>query len=388
MIFRIIIPLMLLIALPDVYIWMRQLRKPTFGRMECVLWLLPSAGLMVFTLLLAIVPNFVPDNIYWINLYIALLGVWVIPKFVYTLCAAIGHGVCRLVSSHRNWGKAVGMVLALYIAFVVTWGYVVGFGDIRVHQVDLDFSDLPDGFDGLRIVQFSDAHVGTYTGRRMDILRRAVDSINAQHPDVICFTGDIQNVQPSELVPVLPLLSQLRAPMGVYSVLGNHDYSMYLNTDEQTRHANEQWLCQMERQMGWTLLLDEHRTLRRGADSIFIAGMENDGEPPFPAKGDVARTVKGIPHGAFTLMLQHDPSAWQCHIIPKSEAQLTLSGHTHGGQIEIFGFRFTHIGGKRDLGLYRLANRYLYVSGGLGGVLPLRYGVEPEITLFVLHQKR
>ena len=387
MILRILIPLLLLILLPDVYLWLHRLRRPSYTWAERLLWLLPSLGMVVFTIILACAPSFVPDDIYWVRLYIALLGVWVLPKFVYALCSSIGWGVCHMAHRRHNWGRLVGIALGGYIIYVFIYGYTIGFGDIQVRHIDLAVKDLPARFDGVRIAHFSDAHVGTYTGRRTDILRRAVDSIMAQRPDLICFTGDIQNVQPAEVEPVVPLLSRLHAPLGVFSVLGNHDYASYQTQDENVRQASVNRLCHTERAMGWQLLRNEHCVVRRGGDSIVVAGMENDGEPPFPALGDAARTMQGVPHKTFTLMLQHDPSAWQRTILPKTQAQLTLSGHTHGGQVSIFGLRFTQWGGRKDLGLYCQGGRYLYVSGGLGGVLALRYGVPPEITIIALHRK-
>ena len=182
----------------------------------------------------------------------------------------------------------------------------------------------------------------------------------------------------------MPMLARLKAPLGVYSVLGNHDYATYLGGTDEERIRAEQRLCQMERGLGWHLLLNDNCVIRCGSDSIFIAGMENDGEPPFPSRGDVGKTMRGIPAGAFTLMLEHDPSSWTRTILPHSTAQVTLSGHTHGGQIELFGLRFTQLRQRHDLGLYREGQRWLYVNAGLGGVVPMRYHVNPEITIITL----
>ncbi len=384
MIARIFILILLMIVLPDVYLWLHRLRRPKYSWTERILWLLPSALMIVFSIILALLPDFVPNDIYWMRLYIALLGIWVIPKLVYTLCSAIGLAVCRLAHSHRNWGRAVGFILAAAIVYIFVYGYTIGFGNIRVRHITLTFDNLPEQFDGLRIAQLSDIHAGTYTGRYAGILDRAIDSILAQKPDIICFTGDIQNVQPAELEPAMPILSRLHAPMGVWAVLGNHDYATYMAGTEASRRQAIQHLYQMERQMGWKLLLNENHALRRNGDSIFIAGMENDGEPPFPSTANTEKTMRGIPSSAFTLMLEHDPSSWTRTILPHTTAQLTLSGHTHGGQIELFGMRFTQLRQPHDLGLYHEANRYLYVSAGLGGVVPIRFHVDPEITIITL----
>lgn len=384
MIARVFIPLLLIIILPDVYLWLHRLRRPVYSWAERLLWLAPSALMIVFSGILAVSPSFVPDDIYWAQLYIALLGVWVVPKLVYVLCSAIGLAICRLAHSRRNWGRLVGIGIAGYMVYAFVYGYTIGFADIEVKHVTLAVDNLPKEFDGLRVAHLSDAHVGTYTGRRAQILSRAVDSTLAQRPDLICFTGDIQNVKPAELEPVMPMLARLKAPLGVYSVLGNHDYATYLGGTDEERSRAEQRLCQMERGLGWHLLLNDNCVIRRGSDSIFIAGMENDGEPPFPSRGDVGKTMRGIPAGAFTLMLEHDPSSWTRTILPHSTAQVTLSGHTHGGQIELFGLRFTQLRQRHDLGLYREGQRWLYVNAGLGGVVPMRYHVNPEITIITL----
>ena len=246
--------------------------------------------------------------------------------------------------------------------------------------------DLPEAFDGYRIVQFTDAHVGSFTGSHVHLLERAVDTIMAQQADAIVFTGDLQNVQPSELYPVRELLSRLSARDGVFSVLGNHDYSMYFNGPEAVKIANEREMITRQRQFGWDLLLNEHRVIRREADSIVIAGTENDGKPPFPSRADLPKALKGVSKSAFIVMLQHDPSAWERNILPHSHAQLTLSGHTHGGQISLFGLRPTRFSYKQDKGLYTQGQRSLFVSSGLGGVVSFRFGVPPEVVVITLRR--
>ena len=139
-----------------------------------------------------------------------------------------------------------------------------------------------------------------------------------------------------------------------------------------------------ETSVGWQLLLNDNRIVRRGSDSIVIAGGENDGRPPFPAKADLKKTMRGINAKSFVVMLQHDPSAWRRHILPQTNAQLTLSGHTHGGQISLFGFRPTELVGKEDDGLYAEGKRKLFVSTGLGGFIPFRFYMNPEVVEITL----
>ena len=239
------------------------------------------------------------------------------------------------------------------------------------------------------MVQFSDVHVGTYDDSNRWLLQRAVDSINAQHADVILFTGDLQNRQPSELDGSSSILSRLHAPDGVYSVFGNHDYPDYLRVPLETKLSKFMELIDREEKMGWKVLLNSHATIRRGTDSLIIAGMENDGDGRhFAQRGNIAHTLDGVRRSAYVVMMQHDPSSWRRKILPHSHAQLTLSGHTHAMQFAIAGwspvdFIYTEWGG-----LYELSGRHLFVSTGLGGFIPFRFGVPGEIVVITLKHKK
>ena len=314
--------------------------------------------------------------------------------------------LCRWLLPKR-YGRWVGLVLAALLLGMIPYGIYVGFEKLEVHQMEFASSDLPEAFDGYRIVQFSDAHVGTYGGSRMVLLRQLVDSINAQRADAIVFVGDLENIHPDELKPQLATLSQLKAKDGVYSVLGNHDYPTYLDCDEAMKKQCLQQTTALERQTGWQLLLNEHRVIlrpkkgvvaqqRSDSDSIVIAGMENWGKVKrMPRRGDVKKTLEGIDCQTFAgegqrvgvpfiLMLQHDPTCWRKHILPESHAQLTLSGHTHGGQFSLFGwspatFSYTEWGGMAYEG-----PRAIYVSVGLGALIPFRLNMTGEIVVVTL----
>ena len=387
MISRILIPLLLAILLPDLYIERRNWKSKRKAKwpLRILRWAL-SLGMVVFTFVIADAKNFIPDSVEMLNIYLICLGLLVVPKFVYVGCAIIGRVFARLRHSTTNWGKAVGYLLAAICLYVFAYGWTFGANKLDVNHVEIYSPDLPEAFDGYRIVQFTDAHVGSFVGSHAHLLGRAVDTIMAQQADAIVFTGDLQNVQPSELYPFRELLSRLSARDGVFSVLGNHDYSMYFNGPEAVKIANEREMVTRQRQFGWYLLLNEHRVIRREADSIVIAGTENDGRPPFPSRADLTKALKGVSKSAFVVMLQHDPSAWERNILPHSHAQLTLSGHTHGGQISLFGLRPTRFSYKQDKGLYTQGQRSLFVSSGLGGVVPFRFGVPPEVVVITLRR--
>ena len=389
MIARIFIFLLFLIILPDVYLDLHYLRKKKkYTWWKRLLWWLPALLMLAYTIKMAIEPNFIPDNPAWIDNYLLLLCLLIVPKAMFSICSVIGLFLCRLRKKRRNWGNLVGLVLSLILIYIFVYGSTFGIRKLNVKHVDVTFKDLPASFDGYRIVHWSDAHVGSYLKSRRPILERAVDSIRAQQADMVVFTGDLQNIQPSELYPFVRLFRSIKAKDGVYSVLGNHDYSGYIHADAAVKVANERETISRQRQCGWTVLLNENRSIYRGRDSIVIAGEENDGLPPHPMRGDIHQTLRGVGDDAFVVMLQHDPSAWRRHILPESKAQLTLSGHTHGGQLSVLGIRPSKFKYPEDWGLYREGNRFLYVTAGLGGLVPFRFGVPAEIVVITLHRQK
>ena len=285
----------------------------------------------------------------------------------------------------RRYGKKVGFVLAAVVLALAGYGVTCGFESLEVRQVEYASADLPKSFDGYRIVQFSDAHVGTLGGRHSWMLRRMVDSINAQHADVIVFTGDLQNIYPDELPPHIPVLRQLHAKDGVFSVLGNHDYDIYQSCDDAQKEKNCRQTIEAERKAGWQLLLNEHRWLYRGGDSICLAGMENRGVAKrMPRLGDVRQTLEGVSDSAFVVMLQHDPSSWREQILPECQAQLTLSGHTHGGQAQLFGWSPVELNYSEWGGMTYEGSRAIYVSTGVGALIPFRLNQTGEIAVITL----
>ena len=388
MIARIFIYLLIFITLPDLYLDRRFLRRRTrYLWWQRVLWWLPGAFMFVYTIVLATSRNFAPDSMLVLDIYLLLLGVMVAPKFVFSACSFLGWAHCRFHHTHNNWGNLVGLVAAVAVDVIVIYGCTIGFSRLDIRHVEYSSPDLPEAFDGYKIVQFSDAHVGTYGSSHASVLRKAVDSINAQNADLVVFTGDVQNMEPKELYQFTPLLSSIRAKDGIFSVLGNHDYAQYVKASDESIAADERELVSLEQQFGWDLLMNSNRAIRRNGDSIVIAGMENDGRPPFPQKADIRKTLAGVNGNAFIVMLQHDPSAWRRTILPKSKAQLTLSGHTHAGQLKIFGWSPAAISYEEWDGMYYEGDRAMNVSAGVGGFIPFRLGASNEIVVITLRKK-
>lgn len=330
--------------------------------------------------------GFAPADISVLNLYLFFLGVLVVPKALFSLFSCMGLAACRLFRTRLNWGNLAGLLLAATAVFITVYGSTVGFRQLEVRHVEYCSEDVPPAFDGYRILHFSDAHVGSYTGRDVRILEEAVRRMNGIDADAIAFTGDLQNMHPREIYPVAEILGRLRAKDGVFSVLGNHDYADYVKADAAEKRANEHATMACERRMGWQLLMNDNRVIRRGNDSIVIAGMENDGRPPFPARGDIAKTLTGVGDSAFVVMLQHDPTSWRRTILPRSGAQLTLSGHTHAMQFSIFGWSPASLVYDEWGGMYSEGGRSLNVSVGLGGFIPFRFGATGEVVVVTLRR--
>ena len=321
-----------------------------------------------------------------------MIARFAIPFFLLMALVVVPLGLAllfRYTLPRKVW-RRTAIACTIIIWALTGYGFLFGFQQFEVRHVEFASADLPEAFDGYRIVQFSDAHVGSMTGSRQWMVQRAVDSMNAQHADAIVFTGDMQNIWPDELTQQSSYFRQLKAKDGVFAVLGNHDYDVYQNCDEEEKTRNCAKTVKALRNMGFDLLLNEHRIVRRDSDSIVIAGMENWGtKKRMPRKGDVIKTLTGITisPSPFIVMLQHDPSCWREKILPECNAQLTLSGHTHGGQISLFGWSPVAMSYSEWGGMTYEGARAIFVSTGLGALIPFRFGLPGEIVVITLRKK-
>lgn len=397
MIARDILTFLLLVILPFLFIDLRFFsRKKAWWKR--VLWWIICAAMVGYTVYLAMERDFIPgnDRILILYGYLFLLGLVIIPMWTFSICSLLGKAcswIVRKCKKHpkakpHNYGNLMGTLSVPAVWFVLFWGTFVGFNKLEVNHQTYVSEKVPEAFDGYRIVLFSDAHVGSYQKHNSWLLQRAVDSINAQKPDIILFVGDLQNIQPTELYPHIDVLEKLKAKDGVYSVLGNHDYAEYIGADEAMKVANCRETVSLERQMGWNVLLNEHGTIEHGKDHMILAGMENDGDGKrFPQKGDVDKTLENVTSDDFILMMEHDPSAWRRKIVTDGRAQLTLSGHTHKMQFSIFGWCPLSLTGKEYNGWYKEGDQQLFVTAGLGGLIPFRFGATGEIVVLTLRRE-
>ena len=246
-------------------------------------------------------------------------------------------------------------------------------------------------FDGFKVVQISDMHIGSFHGHENQV-KKAIELVNEQKPDLILFTGDLVNNFTEELNGWIPILSNLKAKYGMYSILGNHDYGDYYeweNEAEKAKNLND--LKQAHKNIGFRLLLNENEKISINNSEIAIVGVENWGLPPFPQYGNLNAAMNGSAEMPFKILMSHDPSHWDAEVIEKTDIDLTLSGHTHGMQfgIEIGNIKWSPVKYKypRWAGLYKDKDQYLYVNRGFGYIgFPGRVGMPPEITLIELEK--
>jgi len=384
----------LIIVLPTIYFFVRGRRKgmPKGNSsglgLPFFVMVFIDLVMIVIGVILAQEQNFIPEDPTLLYIFLLMLALYAIPKFVYVLCSMTGMAISRMVGKkHHNYGNLVGLLLVPILWFVSLYGAFIGFEKTEVNSIELRFADLPKAFDGYRIALFSDTHIGTYKGSLKPILQQVIDSIKAQQADMIIFAGDLQNVSPQDIYPHQDVLSQLKAPDGVFAILGNHDYAEYFGGDEIAKVANCRETVSLIRQQGWQLLLNEHRVVSKGQDSLIIAGMENDGDGVrFPQKGDVKKTLDGVKPGDFIIMLEHDPSSWRRKIVPDGRSQLTLSGHTHAMQFKLGDWSPMALKGTEWNGLYKEGKQQLFITAGVGGVVPWRFGATGEVVVITLRK--
>lgn len=377
--FRFFFILVLFLILPDLLIWWNFTRLHT-GFWRTAMLITPTV-LTMFCMLLLVCQV----RVGWLMQVAFLLLICIaVPKLVFILVALLGKLIAWGNPGVQHVIMRVGVVLAVLMAAVQIYGSVWGWRKLEVHRPAVKLEGLPAAFAGYRIVQLSDLHLGTYAGDT-SFTAALVDSVNACKPDLIVFTGDLVNSASEELLPHLRVLSRLRATDGIYSIMGNHDYCTYhpgLTPAEQ--HREVQRVIRSQRTMGWHVLLNKHVAITRGSDTIYVAGVENIGKPPFPSRGNLTKALAGIPAGACVVLLSHDPWHWRHGVVGNTDVQLTLSGHTHALQMQVGKFSPAQWFMPEWAGLYKRGSQTLYVSTGIGGSVPYRLGAWPAIELFEL----
>ena len=319
------------------------------------------------------------------------------------LLRAGGVGIGRLVSNsfsstpifeeRRKFISQLGLAAAAIPFLSILYGIKRGKYRYRVHRATVRFKDLPEAFDGLKITQLSDIHAGSFDDAAA--VQRGIDLVNAQQSDIIFFTGDLVNNRSDEMDAWMGHFSQLKAPLGVYSILGNHDYGDYTSWESpELKDKNLERMKQIHKELGFRLLLNENTLIEKNGQALSLIGMENWGNGNFAKYGDLEKSLKGVQDNAFKILLSHDPSHWDAQTLHHQQLiHLTFAGHTHGMQfgVEVAGLKWSPVKYRypRWAGLYAENNRYLYVNRGFGFLgFPGRVGIWPEITVITLERDK
>lgn len=302
-----------------------------------------------------------------------------IPKLCYTLISLLDY----IKRPRGSWAGYIGVAMAI-LSVILIVGSTINRYRTDVTEAEVVSTRLPKEFDGYRIVHFSDMHLETLYSR--PFAQRVVDSINALKPDMIVYSGDMVNRKSTELDRYFDILSQLQARDGVYSVLGNHDYGDFVKWPSQEAHqANLDRLCQLQADMGWTMLNNASCHIHHNGDSIAIIGVENWGEPPFQQYGNLEEAYPDLHSDTYKLLISHNPRHWRAEVLPNSNIDLMMAGHTHALQMEVCGYSPVEAHYPEWGGLYNEGEQYLYVNIGIGCTMtPTRLGATPEITLITL----
>lgn len=275
------------------------------------------------------------------------------------------------------------LIPALGVMGWFAFGFIEGWKRLELKHITFTSPDLPPYFDGYRLVQITDFHLGSFPPGN-DFVQKVVDATNNEEPDMILFTGDLVNNQASEVEPYLDTLGQLHAPDGIYSIWGNHDYCEYGNNHSiGALKRNRRMLYGYQESLGWHQLMNEHHVVSHGKASIAVIGVENPGQPPFTNRSNLKKAMKGLNPDMFKILLSHDPHHWRREVVGK-KIQLTLAGHTHAGQLKIGKWTPARMAFKEWGGAYRVGEQMLYVSSGIGGSFPFRLGAWPELTVITL----
>lgn len=329
-----------------------------------------------------------PETNFKMMMFITVLGAVYIPKLIFCTFDLIFYLTKKRWRKIQYAGYFFAIIAFLWIMKAIHFNRF----DFEKQEVEIYSPGLPEKFDGYKIVQISDFHLGSFTLSQKRV-KPLFDSLLAQNADIIVFTGDIVNSFASECNGWSPYFERLTSKDKMLAVLGNHDYSAYYKwPEEDFKWLNEMAVRSKIRNFGFDLLLNENRTIYREGDSIAIIGIENWGKY-FTHSADLNKALKGVNDSTYKILLSHDPTFWEDSICGKKRIDLTLSGHTHAAQLGIetpwFKWSPAALGFKYWDGLYEKDNQYIYVSRGVGCVgVPARIGMDPQYTVITLRRKK
>lgn len=359
-----IVVMSVLAFLPDFWLW--HIGVSEWPLLLAILWWVPS--------LLLVLAEVGLQMGFFHKLSVRVL-------FTTILFSAFPKVVFILFDAFLPWFFA--LIPALGVMGWFAFGFIEGWKRLELKHITFTSPDLPPYFDGYRLVQITDFHLGSFPPGN-DFVQKVVDATNNEEPDMILFTGDLVNNQASEVEPYLDTLGQLHASDGIYSIWGNHDYCEYGNNHSiGALKRNRRMLYGYQESLGWHQLMNEHHVVSHGMASIAVIGVENPGQPPFTNRSNLKKAMKGLNPDMFKILLSHDPHHWRREVVGK-KIQLTLAGHTHAGQLKIGKWTPARMAFKEWGGAYRIGEQMLYASSGIGGSFPFRLGAWPELTVITL----
>lgn len=359
-----IVAMSVLAFLPDFWLW--HIGVSEWPLLLAILWWVPS--------LLLVLAEVGLQMGFFHKLSVRVL-------FTTILFSAFPKVVFILFDAFLPWFFA--LIPALGVMGWFAFGFIEGWKRLELKHITFTSPDLPPYFDGYRLVQITDFHLGSFPPGN-DFVQKVVDATNNEEPDMILFTGDLVNNQAGEVEPYLDTLGQFHASDGIYSIWGNHDYCEYGNNHSiGALKRNRRMLYGYQESLGWHQLMNEHHVVSHGMASIAVIGVENPGQPPFTNRSNLKKAMKGLNPDMFKILLSHDPHHWRREVVGK-KIQLTLAGHTHAGQLKIGKWTPARMAFKEWGGAYRIGEQMLYVSSGIGGSFPFRLGAWPELTVITL----
>lgn len=386
--------LILMLIIPDIFFYFK-LRN---NKSKPVFIVLHLMGVLFFSSIFVYIKFGMESSqnfriVVWIMWFYYLFLLIYIPKIIHITFYFLNYLFKKKFKRDTLYFDKIRIAITVFVIVIMLVGAFVTPNNFDVIKTELQIKDLPKAFDGYRIIQLSDIHLGSW-GREYGKMKKIVRLVNKQQPDIIVFTGDMVNNYAEEMIGWKPVFSGFDRKCPKYAVTGNHDYGDYTDwKTEDDKKQNRLKINQTITDFGFRLLLNEHIYLKKGNDSLLLAGVENWGKTNQSRYCDLKKALSGSKSGEPKILLSHDPDHWAEEVIGREDIVLTLSGHTHAAQLGVkIGNRLFSPAAfvfKYWVGLYHHVDQYLYVNKGLGYIgLPMQIGVRPEITLIILRTKQ
>ncbi len=384
-----------IIILPDLFLYFK-LKKRKVKPLVYILNFVPTLFFITLFIFIRLAGKneILIDKMYlfiWLNFTFLIIY---LPKLLYVIFYFLNYLINLLLKEKTNLIRYAGVLVAMVVVMILLHGAFINPLNIESKNIDIEIENLPAEFEGYKIIQISDIHLGSW-GKRTKYLETAIYAINKQDADILVFTGDIVNNSHKEMEGWQEYFLQFETKEGKYAILGNHDYGDYTEwNSEADKLENLNLIKQNIQDFGFQLLCNESVKLQKDSSFIELVGVENWGKPPFPQYGDLDLALQATDSNSIKILLTHDPSHWDAEVLGRKDIVLSLSGHTHAAQMS-FNMYGKYLSPSAWIykewdGLYKSDNQYLYVNRGLGYIgVPVRLGAaRPEVTVITLRNKQ